>query len=74
MIEMGGGGSWYLGTWWRGAFGTFMISRPTFLCHDLLDFSIWNGVTGSDQSCVNMLMSSLAHGGSGWLMVAHSSS
>ena len=72
MIEMGG--SWYLGTWWRGAFGTFMISRPTFLCHDWLEFSIWNGVTGSDQSCFNMLMSSVAHSGLWRLRVAHGGS
>ena len=44
MIEKGG--SWYLGTWWSGAFGTFMISRPTILYCDWLEFSIWKGVRG----------------------------
>ena len=39
MIKMGGGGrSLYFGTRWRGAFGTFVITRPTLSCSHWLDF------------------------------------
>ena len=35
-----------MGTRWRGAFGCFMIMRPSIFKCDWSIFSIWNGVMG----------------------------
>ena len=41
MVDLGGIRN--LGTWWRGVFGTFMISSPILQHYDLLELRISNG-------------------------------
>ena len=38
-----------MGTGWRGAFGSFMIMRPSIFKCDWSIISIWNGVVGIQQ-------------------------
>ena len=67
-------GSWHLGKWWRWAFSTFMINRPTFLDCD------WNGVRlmvsniGSALSWAEGSALSLAYKYCKWLMKANGGS
>ena len=43
-----------LGIGWRGAFGTFMVSRPILQGSDWWKFIIWNEVMGINQSDSSM--------------------